>query len=171
MSEEVGRELNNKLGRYIELDKRSWLSKQAKFIRIHVDLPIDKPLRKGGNIVNAEGEKLWVSFKYERLPNFCFHCSLLRHDEKHCYVPQSDSGNTRQYGDWLWANSSFKLSTKKLKVTYSGFSNGRKEDSSEDRHTLAQATSNSTDIEAEQAELPTIREATRSPMTTWHQDK
>lgn len=170
MSEEVGRELNNKLGRYIESDKRSWLSKQAKFIRIHVDLPIDKPLRKGGNIVNAKGEKLWFSFKYERLPNFCFHCNLLRHDEKHYYVPQSDSGNTRQYGDWLWANSSFKLSTKKLKVTYSGFSNGRKEDSSEDRHTLAQATSNSTDIEAKQAELPTIREATRSPTTTWHQD-
>ena len=72
MSEEVERELGNKLGRYIESNKRSWLLEQAKFIRIHVDLPIDKPLRRGGNIVNTEGEKFWVSFKYERLPNFCF---------------------------------------------------------------------------------------------------
>ena len=53
MSEEVGRELGSKLGRYIESDKRSWLPEQAKFIRIRVDLPIDKPLRRGGNIVNT----------------------------------------------------------------------------------------------------------------------
>ena len=53
MSEEMGRELGSKLGRYIESDKRSWLPEQAKFIRIHVDLPIDKPLRRGGNIVNT----------------------------------------------------------------------------------------------------------------------
>ena len=53
MSKEVGRELGSKLGRYIESDKRSWLLEQAKFIRIRVDLPIDKPLRRGGNIVNT----------------------------------------------------------------------------------------------------------------------
>ena len=99
MSEEVGRELGSKLGRYIESDKRSWLPEQAKFIRIRVDLPIDKPLRRGGNIVNIEGDKFWVSFKYERLPNFCFFCGLLGHDEKHCQEPPSDLGNTKQYGD------------------------------------------------------------------------
>ena len=99
MSEEVGRELGSKLGRYFESNKRSWLSEQAKFIRIHVDLPIEKPLRRGGNIVNTEGENFWVSFKYERLPNFCFQCGLLRHDEKHYQVPPSDLGNTKQYGD------------------------------------------------------------------------
>ncbi|KAL0012671.1 hypothetical protein SO802_007779 [Lithocarpus litseifolius] len=47
MSEEVGRELCSRLGRYIESDKRSWLSEQAKFMRLRVDLPIDKPLQKG----------------------------------------------------------------------------------------------------------------------------
>ena len=43
----------------------------------------------------------------------------------------------------------------KSKVTFSGKSEGRKEDSSEDTHTLAQAASNSTNMEMEQAELPT----------------
>ena len=84
MSEEVGRDLGNRLGKYIEMDKRSWLSKQAKFMRVQVDLPITRPLRRGGNIVNPDGEKFWVSFKYERLPTFCFRCGILGHDERQC---------------------------------------------------------------------------------------
>lgn len=72
MFEEVGRDLGNRLGKYIESDKRSWLLEQAKFMRIRVDLPINKPLRRGGNIVNSDGEKYWVTFKYERLPSFCY---------------------------------------------------------------------------------------------------
>ena len=84
MSEEVGRDLGNRLGNYIETDKQSWLSKQAKFMRVWVDLPITKLLRRGGNIVNSNGEKFWVSFKYERLPTFCFRCGILGHDERQC---------------------------------------------------------------------------------------
>ena len=34
MSEEVGRDLGNRLGNYIETDKQFWLSKQAKFMRV-----------------------------------------------------------------------------------------------------------------------------------------
>ena len=44
MSEEMGRDLGNRLGKYIETDKWSWLSEQAKFMRIRVDLLIDRPL-------------------------------------------------------------------------------------------------------------------------------
>ena len=84
MSEEVGRDLGNRLGKYIESDKRSWLSEQAKFMRIRVDLPINKPLQRGRNIVNPNGGKYWVTFKYERLPSFCFQCGILGHDEKNC---------------------------------------------------------------------------------------
>ena len=73
MIEEVGKDLGSKLGKYIDSDRRSWLSEQAKFMRIRVDIPIDKPFRRGGNIVNSDGDKFWVTFKYERLPNFYFH--------------------------------------------------------------------------------------------------
>lgn len=60
MSEEVGRDIGNSIGRFIEMDKHASQSDQAKFMRIRVDLPIDKPLRRGGNIVGLEGEKFWV---------------------------------------------------------------------------------------------------------------
>ncbi|XP_050290282.1 uncharacterized protein LOC126728517 [Quercus robur] len=54
MSEEVGRDLGNKLGKYIETDKRSWLSEQAKFMRVRVDLPIDRPLRRATTSLNQK---------------------------------------------------------------------------------------------------------------------
>ena len=45
MSIEVGRELGNSLGKFIESDRRTGNSDQAKFMRIRVDLQLDKPLR------------------------------------------------------------------------------------------------------------------------------
>jgi len=57
MSEVVGRDIGNSMGRFIEIDKRANQSEQAKFLRIRVDLPIDKPLRRGGNIVGMDGDK------------------------------------------------------------------------------------------------------------------
>ncbi|XP_075663402.1 uncharacterized protein At4g02000-like [Castanea sativa] len=93
MTEEVGKDLGSKLGKYIESDRRSWLAEQAKFLRIRVDIPIDKPLRRGANIVNSEGGKCWVTFKYERLPNFYFICGVLGHDEKHCSGNQGRTEN------------------------------------------------------------------------------
>ena len=70
LSEEVGKDLGNSLGRYLETNKRMWLTEQARFLRIRVDIPLNKPLRQGGNILNLDGEKTWVNFKYERLPLF-----------------------------------------------------------------------------------------------------
>ena len=57
LSKDVGKDLGNSLGCYIETDKQSWLFEQARFMRIHVDLPSNKPLYRGGNIVNLEGGK------------------------------------------------------------------------------------------------------------------
>ena len=101
LSEEMGRDLGNNLGRYIETDKQSWLSKQAKFMQIHVDLPLNKPLCRGGNIVNLDGRKTWVTFKYKRLPCFCFQCELLGLDDRHYGSFPYNPDSPKQYGDWL----------------------------------------------------------------------
>ena len=94
--------LGNNIGRFIEVDQRARQSDQAKFMRIRVDLQLDKPLRRGGKIASVEGEKFWVNFKHERLPIFCFQCGRLGHDEKHCKELLNQQ-NPRQYGEWLRA--------------------------------------------------------------------
>lgn len=68
---------------------------------IRVDLPLNKPLRRGGNIVNLDGSKTWVTFKYERLPCFCFQCGLLGHDKRHCASFPYSPELPKQYGVWL----------------------------------------------------------------------
>ena len=77
-------------------------------MRVRVDLPIEKPLRRDGYVTNMDGERCWVSFKYERLPTFCFTCRKIGHDDKHCGIEIEKQPLERQYGEWMRAGSASK---------------------------------------------------------------
>ena len=68
---------------------------------------VSKPLYRGPKIALDDNEEIWVSFKYEKLPNFCYWCGLISHDGKDCevWLVRKDSANTKhhQYGPWLRA--------------------------------------------------------------------
>ena len=119
MTEEVGWVIGSKMGHVLEVDRRSWLDEQAKFMRIKVEIPIDKPLRRGGYIANEEGGRNWVTFKYERLPTFCFNCGILGHDNRHCHVSVEEQGKNSQYGEWLKAGNVFKGGPDKVRSSTS----------------------------------------------------
>lgn len=60
-----------------EVDKEG-----GHFIKVRVLIDISLPLCRGRLItVDSEG-RIWVSFKYERLPNVCFWCGRLNHSDK-----------------------------------------------------------------------------------------
>ena len=44
MTEDTGRDIGNTMGMFVEMDKHSWQMEQAKFMRIRVELPINRPL-------------------------------------------------------------------------------------------------------------------------------
>ena len=88
-------------------------------MRIRVDLQLDKPLRRGGKIDSVEGEKFWISFRYERLSTFCFQCGRLGHDEKHYKEPPNQQ-NPKQYNDWIRAQGNPKMGLEKSRSTSSG---------------------------------------------------
>lgn len=119
LSEEVGRDLGNSLGRYIEIDKHSWLSKQAKFMRIWVDWPLNKPFRRGGNVVNLDGSKTWVTFKFEKLLCFLFQCGLLGHNERHYTSFPYNPDSPKQYGVWLKVDGNSKEFSERSKASSS----------------------------------------------------
>lgn len=68
-----------------------------------MELEIDKPLRRGAYIASYDGERLWLTFKYERLPIVCFICVKLGRDNKHCPTSNVWQSACHQYGDWLRA--------------------------------------------------------------------
>ena len=54
------------------------------FIRVWVKVDISKPLCRGRVLSLENGKELWVSFKYEQLPNLCCWCYSLIHDNQDC---------------------------------------------------------------------------------------
>ena len=112
MLEEVGKDIGGNIGRFIEVEKRSWQTDQANFMRIRVDLQIDKSLRRGGYITSLDGKRFWVTFKYESLPTVYFICGRLRHDDKHCPTTLDWQNATHQYGEWLNAGWKAKMTDK-----------------------------------------------------------
>jgi len=47
MIEAIGKDIGSKIGRVLEVDKRTMQADQAKFLRIRAEVQIDKPLRRG----------------------------------------------------------------------------------------------------------------------------
>ena len=134
MFEDARKNIGSRLGRVLEVDKRSLQAEQAKFMRVRIELPIDKPLRRGGNITNAEGVRCPIIFRYERLPTFCYICGIIGHDEKHCSVSHMESVNERQYGEWLRAGSVVRSGNEKGNGWDDGRSNKVKGDRSSSQH-------------------------------------
>ena len=70
-------------------------------------IDILQPLCRGRKARRADGKEFWISFKYERLPNYCYWCGRLTHAEKECELWLRSKGSlrceTQQYGAWLWA--------------------------------------------------------------------
>ena len=117
MSQEVGEDIGSKLGKFIEVDRRLWQSDREKFMRVCVELEIDKPLRRGAYIASSNGERLWITFKYERPPTVCFICGKLGHDNKHCPMSNVWQSACHQYGDWLRVGWTAKETTKEKNAT------------------------------------------------------
>jgi len=40
----------------------------------------------------GKDKEVWVSFKYERLPNICYWCGCFNHDDKDCEVWLNSEG-------------------------------------------------------------------------------
>ena len=86
-------------------------------------LDISQPLCRGRLITLEDGKNHWVSFKYERLPNLCYWCGCLTHDDRDYATWIDNEGclnsEDQQFGSWLCA-SPFSTTRKKV-VSVLGF--------------------------------------------------
>ena len=53
----------------------------GNFIRVKVAVDITLPLCQGRLVSLNDEKQVWISFKHERLPNLCYWCDCLIHDD------------------------------------------------------------------------------------------
>ena len=103
---EMAIELEESLGQVTPCENPNELV-GGDFLRVHVEIDVSKPLSRGRRGALDDNNERWISFKYEKLPNFCYWYGLISHDGKDCdlWLARKDTGNTKptEYGPWLRA--------------------------------------------------------------------
>ncbi|XP_028084228.1 uncharacterized protein LOC114285387 [Camellia sinensis] len=85
-----GELIGNRIGRLIRVEAHcEGLLLYRNFHRIRVELYISKPLPRGfflqhNDSLQAASSNPWISFKFEKLFDFCFDCGRIGHDRKAC---------------------------------------------------------------------------------------
>ncbi|KAK1647908.1 hypothetical protein QYE76_065713 [Lolium multiflorum] len=78
----------------------------GSFLRVRVELDVDKPLRRGVTIFSQRRNATdWFDVQYENLPHFCFSCGLIGHSSVECKNPgeRDAEGKLPYSGDRLCA--------------------------------------------------------------------
>ena len=77
------------------------------FLRVRVEVDVSKPLCRGRKVILDDKEEVWVAFKYEKLPNFCYWCGMVCHDDKDCDIWLSSKGllplESQEFRAWMRA--------------------------------------------------------------------
>jgi len=83
MNREVGFQIGSTLGKVEDVavveDDVGW----GRYVRVKVAINLYQPLERGRTLP-VFGNSCWVSFKYEKLPVFCFRCGRIIHGPKGC---------------------------------------------------------------------------------------
>lgn len=85
MSELVGKEIGKFLSTYIETDANNFSGSWRSYMRIRVRIDVNEPLKRRMHMKKPGGTWVWINFKYERLPIFCFYCGVMGHSDQFCY--------------------------------------------------------------------------------------
>lgn len=99
MNRKMGVKLGESMGRVSEVNIKDGDVACGKFLRVYVVLDIRKTLARGRTI-NMQGEKMWISFQYEKLSRICLDCGCIVHGEQGCRLGKGGKG---QYGPWMRA--------------------------------------------------------------------
>ena len=108
MSKENAEGIGSTIGKVEEVDVPVSGQGYGRFLRVRVKVKIRQPLCRGRLVNLGDRDPIWVTFRYERLPVFCYKYGKLNHDERDCQGKSKSRGNQRskesEYGAWLKAN-------------------------------------------------------------------
>jgi len=104
MDKRFGLKIGASVGEVMELDVDDNEPGWGTFLRARICVDITKPLPRG-RFLHLDNQSLWIAFKYEKLPKFCFKCGRIIHGKQGCLKAgnskQLFAGENSQYGPWL----------------------------------------------------------------------
>ncbi|KAJ8422351.1 hypothetical protein Cgig2_014892 [Carnegiea gigantea] len=93
--------LGDNLGQLVGCDETNLFCTADKSVHFQVHVNITKPLRRVMCVL-VKRRPIWISFKYIKLPKFCYGCGRLGCALSSCYLYEEvDDKSDLQYGDWL----------------------------------------------------------------------
>lgn len=108
---ETGRKIGMRLGTVLDVLIPDTGGKETRHLKLLVELDLTKPVMRGTRLRFKQNE-IWVEFKYEQMPTFCFYCGCVGHNERVCTRRKEDLGSNclkgEQYGPWLRAGYGLK---------------------------------------------------------------
>lgn len=103
---ETALELGEKIGTISSVKNLNELI-GVDFLQIRFEVHVLKPLCRGCRVALNDKDEVWVSFKYEKLSNFCYWCAKVSHTNKECEKWLASKGNLtldqQEYGAWFRA--------------------------------------------------------------------
>ncbi|KAM6560550.1 hypothetical protein CsatA_029789 [Cannabis sativa] len=105
-SEALAKIIGNLIGEFLEVHNDSLNEGWGPFLRIRVGLDVSKPLLRGQMVsLPWMRDELWIDYRYERLPDFCYECGIIGHVFDNCkmYMEKIDEGIEPglEYGPWM----------------------------------------------------------------------
>lgn len=81
------------------------------FLRVRVEVNLKEPLPGGFWLRrrNNTGRDFWISYKHERLPDYCYACGRLGHENRECKFVTREEGSQSGYGPELKTERARKL--------------------------------------------------------------
>ncbi|KAI8005809.1 hypothetical protein LOK49_LG07G01061 [Camellia lanceoleosa] len=106
----IGRRIGNHIG--VET-LHDGLLLERSFLRLMVEVDVSKPLPRGFILQHhgSQDKEVWVSYKYEKLSDFCYDCGRLGHDNSSCKFVSREEGKHSGYGPELRTSKAPRLDT------------------------------------------------------------
>jgi hypothetical protein len=104
MSKDMGMRIGSTMGDVEEVEVDEDGVGWGEYLRVRVVLDLTKPLSRG-RFLHIRDKEVWIDFKYEKIPRFCFKCGTVRHGGRGCIAPEGRkalrNGGEAQFGPWL----------------------------------------------------------------------